>query len=113
MKFRSHVRSVSIAGNSQPGARSVTLAVASVLGCLFAAAMVDSSHAAGPFRVYAPAAKTQTLWVVDAVPKPDGGLDLKVVEKPALGFRGGVIAAYPQKPLLYISGFGGEPRCMS
>lgn len=64
--------------------------------------------AAEPFRVYAPASKTQTLWIVDGVPKEGGGIDLKLVEKPELGFRGGVIASHPKKPLLYVSGFGGE-----
>lgn len=70
--------------------------------------MSAASLAAEPFRVYAPASKTQTLWIIDAVPKADGGLELKVAEKPELGFRGGIIAAHPKKPLLYISGFGGE-----
>lgn len=79
-------------------------ALASLLGSVLPAL----SPAAEPFRVYAPASKTQTLWIVDAVPKADGGLDLKLVEKPGLGFRGGVIAAHPKKPLLYVSGFGGE-----
>jgi 6-phosphogluconolactonase len=65
------------------------------------------SLAAEPFRVYAPASKTQTLWIVDAVPKGDSGLELKLAEKRELGFNGRVIAAHPKKPLLYIVG-GGE-----
>ena len=79
-------------------------AIANLLGI----AMSASSLAAEAFRVYAPSSKTQTLWIVDAVPKADGGLDLKLVEKPELGFRCGVIAAHPRKPLLYVSGSGGE-----
>ena len=47
--------------------------------------MSAASLAAEPFRVYAPASKTQTLWIVDAVPKEDGGLELKVAEKRDLG----------------------------
>jgi len=66
------------------------------------------SLAAEPFRVYAPAPKTQTLWIVDAVPKEDGGLELKVAKKQDLGFKGYVIATHPEKPLLYIAGGGGE-----
>ena len=67
--------------------------------------MSAASLAAEPFRVYAPASKTQTLWIVDAVPKEDGGLELKLAEKRDLGFNGRVIAAHPKKPLLYIAGF--------
>ncbi|MBM3845763.1 MAG: hypothetical protein FJ405_05685 [Verrucomicrobia bacterium] len=37
-----------------------------------------ASFAAEPFRVYAPASKTRTLWHVDAVPKGDSGLGLKL-----------------------------------
>ena len=70
--------------------------------------MSAASLAAEPFRVYAPASKTQTLWIVDAVPKEDGGLELKLAEKRDLGFNGRVIAAHPKKPLLYIAGGGGE-----
>lgn len=64
--------------------------------------------AADAFRVYAPSSKTQTLWIVDAVPKADGGLELKVAEKPDIGFNGRVIATHPKKPLLYVAGGGGE-----
>ena len=70
--------------------------------------MAVTSHAAEAFRVYAPASKTQTLWMVDAVPKEDGGLELKLAEKRDLGFNGRIIAAHPKKPLLYLSGGGGE-----
>ncbi len=70
--------------------------------------MSAASLAAEPFRVYASASKTQTLWIVDAVPKQDGGLELKMAEKRELGFNGRVIAAHPKKPLLYIAGGGGE-----
>ena len=70
--------------------------------------MSATSLAAEAFRVYAPASKTQTLWIVDAVPKEDGGLELKLAEKRELGFNGRVIAAHPKKPLLYIAGGGGE-----
>jgi hypothetical protein len=83
-------------------------AVATVACCLLAVATAGSSQAEEAFRVYAPGSKTQTLWVVDAVPNGDGGLELKLAEKPELGIRGGVIAAHPKKPLLYISSFGGE-----
>ncbi|MFM7072113.1 MAG: beta-propeller fold lactonase family protein, partial [Planctomycetota bacterium] len=75
-----------------------------LLGCGLSVA----SFAAEPFRVYAPAPKTQTLWIVDAVPKGDGGLELKVSDKHDLGLKGYVIAAHPEKPLLYIAGGGGE-----
>ena len=67
-----------------------------------------ASLAAEPFRVFAPASKTQTLWIVDALPKEDGGLELKLAEKRELGFNGRVIAAHPNKPLLYICGGGKE-----
>lgn len=67
-----------------------------------------SSLAAEAFRVYAPSSQTQTLWMVDAIPQPDGGLELKVAEKRELGFSGRIIALHPVKPLLYISGGGGE-----
>jgi hypothetical protein len=66
-----------------------------------------TSLAAEAFRVYAPASKTQTLWIVDALPKENGGLDLKRAEKRELGINGRVIAAHPKKPRLYIVG-GGE-----
>jgi 6-phosphogluconolactonase (cycloisomerase 2 family) len=66
------------------------------------------SLAADPFRVYAPSSKTRSLWIVDAVPKSDGGLELKVAEKRDVGVNGWVIAAHPKKPLLYIAGGGGE-----
>ena len=58
--------------------------------------MSAASFAADAFRVYAPCSKTQTLWVVDAVPKVDGGLALKVADKRDLGFNGRVIAAQAQ-----------------
>jgi 6-phosphogluconolactonase len=70
--------------------------------------MSAASFAADAFRVYAPCSKTQTLWVVDAVPKVDGGLELKVADKRGLGFNGRVIATHPKKPLLYVAGGGGE-----
>ena len=70
--------------------------------------MSATSLAAEAFRVYAPASKTQTLWIVDALPKEDGGLELKLAEKRELGFNGRVIAAHPNKPLLYICGGGKE-----
>jgi len=60
------------------------------------------------FRVYAPSSKTKTLWIVDAIPKEDGSFELKVADKRELGFSGRVLAAHPRKPLLYISGGGGE-----
>lgn len=70
--------------------------------------MSVTSLAADPFRIYAPASKTQTLWIVDALPKEDGGLEFKLAEKRELGINGRVIAAHPKKPLLYIVGGGGE-----
>jgi 6-phosphogluconolactonase (cycloisomerase 2 family) len=79
------------------------------LTALLAFGMSAASLAAEPFRVYAPASKTQTLWIVDAVPKQDGGLELKLAEKRDLSFKGRVIAAHPKKPLLYIAGDGNTP----
>lgn len=101
-------RSCSFDNRSRRSAPYCSLAIATVVCCLLGAATAGSSQAEEAFRVYAPGSKTQTLWVVDAVPKADGGLDLKLAEKPELGMRGGVIAAHPKKPLLYISSFGGE-----
>lgn len=77
------------------------------LTALIGFGMSTASFAAEPFRVYAPASKTKTLWIVDAVPKGDSGLELKLAEKRELGFNGRVIAAHPKNPLLYIVG-GGE-----
>ncbi len=71
--------------------------------------MSAASFGADAFRVYAPCSKTQTLWIVNAVPKVDGGLELNVAEKRNLGFHGRVIATHPKKPLLYVAG-GGEER---
>jgi 6-phosphogluconolactonase (cycloisomerase 2 family) len=68
------------------------------------------SLAADAFRIYAPSSKTKTLWIVDAVPKEDGGLDLKASEQLSLGFSGRVIAAHPEKPLLYIASGGSGER---
>ncbi len=70
--------------------------------------MSATGLAAEAFRVYAASSTTQTLWIVDAVPKEDGGLELKIAEKRDLGLPGRVIAAHPEKPLLYVSGRGGE-----
>ncbi len=70
--------------------------------------MSATSLAAEAFRVYAPSSKTQTLWIVDAVLREDGGLELKMAEKRDLGFPGRVIAMHPEKPLLYVAGGGGE-----
>ena len=70
--------------------------------------MSATGLAAEAFRVYAASSTTQTLWIVDAAPKEDGGLELKIAEKRDLGFPGRVIAAHPEKPLLYVSGRGGE-----
>ena len=70
--------------------------------------MSVTSLAADPFRIYAPASKTQTLWIVDALPREDGALELKLAEKRDMGFNGRVIAAHPKKPMLYIVGGGGE-----
>jgi 6-phosphogluconolactonase len=79
-----------------------------ILTALIGFGMSSASLAAEPFRVYAPSNKTQTLWIVDASPKADGGLELKLAEKPNLGIKGVVIAAHPKKPLLYVAGGGGE-----
>lgn len=67
-----------------------------------------TSMAGEAFRVYAPSVKTHTLWMVDAVPGADGGLELNVAGKADLGFNGRVIAAHTEKPLLYVSAPGGE-----
>ena len=74
-----------------------------ILTALIGFGMSSASLAAEPFRVYAPSNKTQTLWIVDASPKADGGLELKLAEKPNLGIKGVVIAAHPKKPLLYVA----------
>ncbi|QDU24980.1 6-phosphogluconolactonase [Anatilimnocola aggregata] len=108
MKSRSYFRSFSFDSHTRPNAPYISLAVATAICCLLGVTMVGSSQAEEAFRVYAPGSRTQTLWVVDAVPKADRGLDLKLAEKPELGINGGVIAAHPKKPLLYISSFGGE-----
>jgi len=79
-----------------------------ILTALLGFGISAASRAAEPFRVYAPAPRTQTLWIVDAVPREDGGLELKVAHKQNLGLNGYVIAAHPEKPLLYIAGGGGE-----
>ena len=78
------------------------------LTALLGFGMAVTSHAAEAFRVYAPSSKTQTLWIVEALPREDGGLELKVAEKRDLGFNGRIIATHPKKPLLYVSGGGGE-----
>jgi 6-phosphogluconolactonase (cycloisomerase 2 family) len=78
------------------------------LTALMVVGVSAASLAAEAFRIYAPASKSGSLWIVDAAPKADGGLELKVVEKPDLGIKGWVIAAHPQKPLLYVAGGGGE-----
>jgi 6-phosphogluconolactonase (cycloisomerase 2 family) len=80
-----------------------------IIAALLGFGISAASLATEPFRIYAPAGKTQTLWIVDAVPKEDGGLELRPAEKRDLGFDGRVIAAYPYKPLLYIAGGGGTP----
>lgn len=79
-----------------------------LITALIGIGMDAASLAAEPFRVYAPASKTQTLWIVDALSKADGGLELKVAEKRDIGIKGWVIAAHPKKPLLYVAGGGGE-----
>jgi len=79
-----------------------------LLTALLGFGMAATSLAAEAFRVYAPSSKTQTLWIVEALPREDGGLELKVAEKRDLGFNGRIIAAHPKKPLLYVSGGGGE-----
>jgi len=79
-----------------------------LLTALLSFGMSVTSLAAEAFRVYAPSSKTQTLWIVEALPREDGGLELKVAEKRDLGFNGRIIAAHPKKPLLYVSGGGGE-----
>jgi 6-phosphogluconolactonase len=61
------------------------------------------------FRVYAPASKSNTLWIIlvksDAA---DDAVQMAVEQKVDLGFPGRVITAHPQKPLLYVSATGGE-----
>jgi 6-phosphogluconolactonase (cycloisomerase 2 family) len=103
--FRPSFAFIGDARRPGPPVFHVTLAA---VACLLGIGMPRSSPAEEPFRIYAPAGKSQTLWIVDAVPNAGGGLELKPAEKRELGFRGGVIAAHPKKPLLYISGFGGE-----
>jgi 6-phosphogluconolactonase (cycloisomerase 2 family) len=79
-----------------------------LLTALLVFGMAFTSPAAEAFRVYAPSSTTQTLWIVDAVPRENGGLELKVAEKRDFGFNGRVIAAHPKEPLLYVSGGGAE-----
>ena len=79
-----------------------------LLAALLGFGLSATNLPAETFRVYAPSSKTQTLWIVAAVPKADGGLELKLAEKRELGFNGQIIAAHPKKPLLYISGGSGE-----
>ena len=79
-----------------------------LLTALLAFGISATNLSAEAFRVYAPSNKTQSLWIVDAVPKADGGLELKLAEKRELGFSAQIIATHPKKPLLYISGGGGE-----
>jgi 6-phosphogluconolactonase len=81
----------------------------SLLPALLSLGMLTVCPASEAFRVYAPCSKTQTLWIVDAVPKVGGGLDLNVAEARPLGFPARVITAHPQKPLLYVSAPDGEP----
>jgi 6-phosphogluconolactonase len=102
----SHGREISkfLAKNEETRTENMKLITTFLSVSIFAASL-----AAEPFRVYAPASKTQTLWIVDAVPNEGGGLELKLAEKRELGFNGRVIAAHPKKPLLYIVGGGKEP----
>ncbi|MEZ6124176.1 MAG: beta-propeller fold lactonase family protein [Planctomycetaceae bacterium] len=79
-----------------------------ILTALLGFGITATSLASEAFRVYAPSSKTNTLWIVDAVPKADGGLELKVAEKRNLGFNGRVIAAHPKEPLLYVASGEGE-----
>lgn len=79
-----------------------------ILTALLGLGISASSLASEAFRVCAPSSKTQTLWVMDAVPREDGSLELKMAEKRVQGFNGRVIAAHPKKPLLYVAGGGGE-----
>lgn len=83
-------------------------ATLAILAALMVFGQSAVSPAAEPFRIYAPSSKTRSLWIIEAVPKADGGLELKVSEKPDLGISGRVIAAHPKKPLLYVAGGGGE-----
>lgn len=101
-------RPSSFNNQSRPFPRHDFLAIAILIVSLLGIAMTDHCPAEETFRVYAPSSKTQTLWIVDAMPRAGGGLELKLSEKPELGIRGGVIASHPKKPLLYISSFGGE-----
>jgi len=74
-----------------------------LIAALLGFGMSATGRAAEAFRVYAASSTTQTLWIVDAVPKEGGGLELKMAEKRDLGFPGRVIAAYPEKPLLFLN----------
>ncbi len=100
--------SSSVIKNRASLSRWAILAKRAILSGLLGIGISHSISAEDAFRVYAPASKTQSLWIVDAAPKAGGGLELKLAQKQELGFRGGVIAAHSQRPLLYISGFGGE-----
>ena len=63
---------------------------------------------ANVFRVYSPCNKSNTLWIVRATPK-GSSLTLDVEKKVDLGIAGRIIAAHPNKPLLYITATSGEP----
>ena len=64
---------------------------------------------ANVFHVYSPCNKSNTLWIVRATPK-GSSLTLDVEKKVDLGLAGRIIAAHPNKPLLYITATSGEPR---
>jgi len=67
-------------------------------------------HASGKdFRVYAPASKSNTLWIILVKSDESGDtVQMTVEQKIDLGFAGRVITAHPQKPLLYVSATSGE-----
>ncbi|MCP4848981.1 MAG: hypothetical protein GY899_13655, partial [Verrucomicrobiaceae bacterium] len=61
------------------------------------------------FRVYAPASKSNTLWIILVKSNESGDtVQMEIEQKVDLGFAGRVITAHPTKPLLYVSAAGGE-----
>ena len=67
------------------------------------------AHSLGEtFRVYSPCNKSNTLWIVRAVPKGDD-LQLEVERKVDLGIPGRIITSHPSKPLLYVTAADGPP----
>jgi 6-phosphogluconolactonase len=80
-----------------------------ILTCLLFCLGLVLSSPGNDFRVYAPASKSNTLWIILVKSDASGDtVQMAVEQKVDLGFAGRVITAHPQKPLLYVSATGGE-----